>query len=104
MRLPTFIKTFLSRTQVINSGRSLFESSDLNAIFESAEKKVTSTYDNGITSKTRTVYLNENKMGLIRPYYEVEVDENEKGFSDYESIKEAVKRFINSTPDFRIFD
>lgn len=89
---------------IINSGRSLFESSDLNDIFESAQKKVTSTYDNGGSVKTRTVYLNEDKLGLIRPYYEVEVTENEKGFSDYESIKTAVKQFINNTPDFRVFD
>lgn len=89
---------------LINSGEALFESSDLNAIFEGAEKKYTSTVGGGKSAKTRTFYMNEDKMGLIRPYYDVEVEENDKGFSDYKSIKEAVKEFVNTTPDFRVFD
>lgn len=89
---------------LINSGEALFESSDLNAIFEGAEKKYTSTIGDGKSAKTRTVYVNEDKMGLIRPYYDVEVKENDKGFSDFESIKKAVKDFIDKTPDFKVFD
>lgn len=89
---------------LINSGEALFESSDLNAIFEGAEKKYTSTVGDGKSAKTRTFYMNEDKMGLIRPYYDVEVEENDKGFSDYKSIKNAVKEFIKQTPDFKVFD
>lgn len=90
--------------KLINSGEALIDSPELNDIFEGAERKCTSTIGNGKTSKTRTVYLNDEKMGLIRPYYEIEVDANEKGFSDYKSIKDAVKEFVNTTPDFRVFD
>lgn len=90
--------------KLINSGKVLFDSPELNDIFDGAEKKYTSTIGEGKSSKTRTVYMNEDKMGLIRPYYDIEVKENPKGFSDYVSIKDAVKEFINTTPDFRVFD
>lgn len=37
---------------------------------------------------------------MVRPYYELEVEQNEKGFSSYNSIKNATKQFILDNPDF----
>ena len=90
--------------ELINSGNTLFDSQDLSNIFVDANKKVTSTIEGGGLSKTRTVYLNNDKQNLIRPYYEVEVLEDNKGFSDYDSIRKAIKKFIHDTPDFRVLD
>lgn len=90
--------------ELIDSGNYLFESSELSAIFEESTKRVTSTIGTGKDTKTRTLYLDDDKRSLIRPYYEIDVKENAKGFADYDSMKEAIKQFIKDNADFRVFD
>lgn len=83
--------------RAINSGNYLFDSPELNAIFESASKKIVST----VGTKPRTFYLGGGEQrNMVRPYYELEVEQNEKGFSSYNSIKNATKQFILDNPDF----
>lgn len=89
---------------MIDSGNYLFESSDLSDIFEESTKRVTSTIGTGKNAKTRTLYLDDEKKNLIRPYYEIEVEENAKGFADYNSIKEVTKQFIKDNTDFKVFE
>lgn len=88
--------------EMVNSGKSLFVSKDLNDLTENSEKKVVSTIGN--SSKTRTYHLAEQNRNMIRPYYELDVDQNDKGFSSYDSIGKEVKKFISYNKEFRIFD
>ena len=90
--------------KMIDSGEFLFDSPELITIFDNSTKKVTSTIGEGKNSVTRTLYLGDEKRNLIHPYYEIEVKENSKGFSDYESIKDATRQFIKDNKDFRVFD
>lgn len=53
---------------------------------------------NGV-QKNRTVYLSQEGENHIRPYYVVDVDSNERGYSDYDSIRKSVFTFIDSNPD-----
>ena len=87
--------------EMINSGKYLFDSEDLSTIFEDSIPKVKSTIEGGVT---RTLYLNDEKKNIIHPYYELDVTYNEKGFSDYRSIKTATQKFINDNPDFKGFE
>lgn len=87
--------------EMINSGKFLFDSPDLNAIFEDSTKKVTASIAGG---KTRTLYLGNENKNIIHPYYEIEVKDNEKGFSDYSSIKKATKLFITNNTEFEVFE
>lgn len=87
--------------EMINSGKFLFDSPDLNAIFEDSTKKVTASIAGG---KTRTLYLGNENKNIIHPYYEIEVKDNEKGFSDYSSIKKATKLFITNNTEFKVFE
>lgn len=73
---------------MVNSGKYLFDSPELNAIFEDSTQKVSSTIGGG---KTRTLYLNDEEKNIIHPYYDLDVNRNTKGFSDYESIKKQQK-------------
>ena len=87
--------------EMVNSGKYLFDSPELNAIFEDSTQKVSSTIGGG---KTRTLYLNDEEKNIIHPYYDLDVNRNTKGFSDYESIKKATKKFIEDNPDFKVFE
>lgn len=89
--------------RMINSKDVLFESSELNDIFDNANRKVTTTIGTGKQAKTRTLYLNSVQQDLIRPYYDLIVDTNAKGFSSYASIKEKAKAFIKEHTEFSIF-
>lgn len=71
------------------------------AIFEDSTKKVTASIAGG---KTRTLYLGNENKNIIHPYYEIEVKDNEKGFSDYSSIKKATKLFITNNTEFKVFE
>lgn len=86
--------------KMIKSGEYLFDSKDLKAIFEESTTKVVSTVGDGKDAKSRTFYLNEDQHNMIRPYYDIEVKKNIRGFSDYLSIKEEVKRFIKANKEF----
>lgn len=85
---------------MINSGKFLFDSPDLNAIFEDSTKKVTASIAGG---KTRTLYLGNDNKNIIHPYYEIEV-RIMKRFSDYSSIKEATKLFVTNNTEFKVFE
>jgi len=87
--------------KLINS-KSLIVSSDMNEVFENAEKSLITTF--GHSKKTRTYHLNKENKTMIRPYYEIDVEENNEGFSEYESILEEIKSFINNNEEFKIFD
>ena len=86
--------------KMIKSGDYFFDSSDLKSIFEEASTKVVSTVGSGKQARQRTFYLNEEQRNMIRPYYDIEVEKNAHGFSDYISIKEKVKEFIKENKEF----
>jgi hypothetical protein len=50
------------------------------------------------------LYLGNENKNIIHPYYEIEVKDNEKGFSDYSSIKKATKLFITNNTEFKVFE
>jgi len=89
---------------LINSGKSLFVMPELNDIFEDANRKVVTSIGTGKQAKTRTYYLNKEQKDLVRPYYDIEVDANDKNFSDYVSIKKMVRNFIQDHSEFDVFD
>lgn len=89
--------------RMIDSGNTLFTSPDFRNVFDNSNKKVVADVPFGKTTKARTVYLNKENTKL-RPYYEVEVRENNKGFSSFNSILEEVKKFIAHNEEFSIFD
>lgn len=91
---------------LINSGRVLFTTNDLNNIFENADKKVVAEIEDekGKPGKARTYYLSEEQQMSMKPYYTINVEENDKGFSDFASISSEVKKFINENEEFKLFD
>lgn len=92
--------------ELIDSGKVLFSTNDLNDIFENADKKVVAEIneENGKPSKARTYYLSEEQQMSMKPYYTIEVKENDKGFSDFASISSQVKNFIKENEEFNLFD
>lgn len=91
--------------KLIQSSETLFSSKDLIDIFKDAPRKIVSTIGNEKQSKKeRTLYVGESQSHLIRPYYELQVKENSDGFSDYKSIQEAVRKFLESNTEFNIFN
>lgn len=49
-------------------------------------------------------YLSSEQRDLIRPYYDIDVESNDKNFSDYISIKSIVKRFVDENSEFSVFN
>lgn len=90
--------------QLINSGATLFDSPDLSAIFGDSKRKVVTTIGTGRQAKTRTYYLSSEQHDLIRPYYDIDVESNNKNFSDYVSIKAIVKKFVDENSEFSVFN
>lgn len=93
--------------QRINEDTALFTSPVLNEIFDNSEKKIVSSIqETGIkkTTKERTFYLSQDQKHLIRPYYTLEVAQNSNGFSEYNSMRNEIKNFIEHNKEFRIFD
>lgn len=93
--------------QRINEDTALFTSPVLNEIFDNSEKKIVSSIqEKGIkkTTKERTFYLSQDQKHLIRPYYTLEVVQNSNGFSEYNSMRNEIKNFIEHNKEFRIFD
>lgn len=90
--------------KLINSGDALFEIPELNNIFDNTNRKVVTSIGTGKQTKIRTYYLSNEQKDLVRPYYDIEVDANDKNFSDYVSIKRVVKRFIQENSEFNVFD
>lgn len=81
---------------------ALITSVDMNGLFADAKKSLTSTFGN--TNKTRTYHLNEENREMIRPYYDLEVEENDEGFSNFDSILGTIQNFINDNTEFQIFN
>lgn len=90
--------------RLINSGDTLFEIPELNTIFDNTNKKVESVVGSGKSAKTKILYLNNERNELIHPYYDLNVESNEKGFSLYRSIKERTREFINTNTEFDVFN
>lgn len=89
----------------INSGNTLFVMPELNAIFDAENKKVESVVGSGRNAKTRTLFLgDEDRQGVIRPYYELEVEANGRNHSLYSSIKERTREFIANHSEFDVFN
>lgn len=88
----------------INSGNTLFVMPELNTIFDCENKKVESVVGSGRNAKTRTLYLGDDRQGVIRPYYELEVEANERNHSLYSSIKQKTRDFINIHTEFNMFE
>lgn len=88
----------------INSGNTLFVMPELNAIFDAENKKVESVVGTGRNAKTRTLYLGDDRQGVIRPYYELDVDVNDRNHSLYSSIKQRTREFINNHSEFEMFN
>lgn len=86
-------------SQAIKDNQTIFSSEVLDTLFNDSEKTiVTESIINGV-SKSRTVYLSADTQNHIRPYYIIDVAENEKGYSEYTSIRDAVFTFIDDNPD-----
>lgn len=46
-------------------------------------------------SKERTIYLDDKNNSLIRPYYLVQIENDDNGYPSYESIKNSVFNFVS---------
>lgn len=90
--------------RLINTGAALFEIPELNAIFDDSKRRVVTTIGTGRQAKTRTYYVTSEQQDLIRPYYDIDVESNDKNFSDYVSIKSVVKRFVDDNSEFSVFN
>lgn len=88
--------------KAIKEQNTIFSSQDLTDISNHSEKSIITTVGNGPNAKNRTMYLNNNNK--IRPYYLIDVDVNDRGYSKYSSIKEAVFKFISENPEFKKLD
>lgn len=83
----------------IKNNNPIFSSEDINTIFNDSKKSiVTSSSINGV-SKERTVFLGDEAKNAIRPFYIVDVEANNRGYSDYNSIKQAVFNFVDLNSD-----
>lgn len=88
--------------KIIEGNSKIFLSQDVNEILFGSENKVITTV--GKSSKTRTYHLNHENKEMIRPYYEIIVQENENGFGLFKSIYDEVILFIKSNEEFKIFE
>jgi hypothetical protein len=86
----------------IVDSKNLIVSKDVSEIFANSQDKLISTV--GSSAKTRTYHLNEENKKMIRPYYEIDVRENNENFSDFSSIIAEVQKFIDENEEFKIFE
>ena len=85
--------------QALRDSSNIFSGGNLAELFNNSERKiVTESEINGV-KRTRTVYLSDDSRNLIRPYYSVDVEEDERGYPRFDSIKDAVYSYIESNPD-----
>lgn len=88
-----------SVSRAIKDNQTIFTNEAFTTLFNDSERTiVTESQMNGVR-KERTVYLSEDSQNHIRPYYVIDVQENERGYSDYSSIRDAVFSFIEANPD-----
>lgn len=82
-------------TKAIMDEKKLFTTTDglIGELVASDRCVVTDTKING-QLKERTIYLDDKNNSLIRPYYLVEVTNEENGYPSFESIKNSVFKFI----------
>lgn len=86
-------------SQAIKNNHTIFSSEAFTNLFSDSERTiVTESVMNGV-QKERTVYLSEGNEKHIRPYYVIDVNTNERGYSEYNSIRDAVFAFIDANPD-----
>ena len=79
----------------------LFSSDAVNSLFKGSKRSIITESEVGGVTKERTVYLSEETKEHIRPYYIVDVESNEKGYSLYTSICDAVFDFIDNQQDLK---
>lgn len=88
-----------SVSRAIKDNRTIFSSDAFTNLFTDSERTiVTESVMNGV-QKERTVYLSEESKNHIRPYYVIDVNTNARGYSEFNSIRDAVFAFIDSNPD-----
>lgn len=86
-------------SEAIKDNKTLFSSEAFTNLFTDSERTiVTESVINGV-KKERTVYLSEESKRHIRPYYIIDVDANDRGYSEFNSIRDSVLKFIDSNPD-----
>lgn len=86
-------------SQAIKNNETIFSSEAFTTLINESERSiVTESQLNGV-QKDRTVYLSSESERLIRPYYVIDVTPNSRGYSDYNSIKDAVYAFIDTNPE-----
>lgn len=88
-------------SRAIKDNRTIFSSEAFTNLFTDSERTiVTESVMNGV-QKERTVYLSEQSKNHIRPYYVIDVNMNDRGYSEFNSIRDAVFAFIDSNLDLR---
>lgn len=86
-------------SKAIKNDKTIFSNEAFTALFANSQRSiVTEMVMNGV-QKNRTVYLSQERESHIRPYYVIDVNPNERGYSDYNSIRNSVYTFIDSNPD-----
>lgn len=85
--------------QRIKDHSTIFSSDEINELFNESNRSIVTTSEINGVQKDRTVYLNHASQNNIRPYYILDVNTDERGYSDYNSIKDAVFDFIASNQD-----
>ena len=84
----------------IMDDKKLFTTTEglLGDIVASDRSVVTETKING-QQKERTIYLDDKNNSLIRPYYLIEVKNDDKGYPSYVSVKDSVFKFIKANQE-----
>ena len=85
--------------KAIEDPNKIFTSDDMKGLFGDSHKSIVTTSKINGVNKDRTIYLDAENSKLIRPYYVLDITENSKGYSDYESIRNAVMMFIKDNKD-----
>jgi hypothetical protein len=89
-KIPIFTRNRILKN--LNSNNGFFEGKEFKDIGfdEDSNLKVISTYN----GNTRTIDLEDTFK--IRPYYNIEVENDTKGFSDFNSINEEAMKLLKS--------
>ena len=90
-------------SKAIRNNSSLFSSEPggLQEIFGNGQRSIVTDSRIGGVSKERTVYLSDDTQNLIRPYYVIDVSLGDRGYPQFESVRDAVFDFIDANPDLK---
>lgn len=87
--------------KAIKNNDSIFMCEEINDLFRDSTRSIVTTSDNNGVQRERTVYLDEDNIQKIRPYYLLDVEENDRGYASFNSIKQASFDFINSNEELK---